>query len=120
MYRRFPGETKVCRIDFDASDVRLGEDLNQIQDENERQICYASRSSGSYQSSKTNCTTRENMLALAYAVKQFQFTFVGKSLRFALTMAPWNGYDLLRNGIIKSHGGWKSWQSTILLSHLKK
>ena len=66
-------------LDTDASDVGPGAVLSQIQDGVERPVAYVSRSL--IKSERTYCTTRKELLAIVYGLKQYKHYVLGTPLR---------------------------------------
>lgn len=65
-------------LDTDASDTGLGAVLSQIQDGVERPIAYASRSLNSAE--RNYCTTRKELLAVVYGLKQYRQFLLGRPI----------------------------------------
>ena len=65
-------------VDTDASDVGLGAVLSQVQDGEERVLCYASRSL--LRPEKNYCVTRRELLAVLFAVRKFK-AYLGGEVR---------------------------------------
>ena len=66
-------------LDTDACDIGLGAVLSQVQDGIERPIAYASRSLNKQE--KNYCTTRKELLAVVYGLKQYKHYVLGRPLR---------------------------------------
>ena len=66
----FPREDGLWYLDTDASDVRTGAVLSQVQDEEERVIAYVSKSLEG--SEHRYCTARKELLAVVRALKHFK------------------------------------------------
>lgn len=72
-----PREEGEFFLDCDASDVGLGAVLSQVQEGVERVISYAGRSLTKQE--RRYCTTRKEMLALVYGIRQFRCYLYGRS-----------------------------------------
>jgi hypothetical protein len=72
----YPNSTGVFILDVDASDVAIGAELLQIQDEQEKVIAYGSQSLNAAQ--RRYCTTRKELLALVVFLNHFRFYLLGR------------------------------------------
>jgi len=72
----YPDPTGAFILDVDASDVAIGAELSQIQDDQERVVAYASQSLSSTQ--RKYCTTRKELLALVTFMNHFRFYLLGR------------------------------------------
>ena len=63
-------------LDTDASDLAIGGELSQIQDEQERTIAYASAVLSVEQ--RRNCTTRKELLSVVKFTRQFRHYLFGR------------------------------------------
>ncbi|CAG2253707.1 unnamed protein product [Mytilus edulis] len=66
-------------VDTDASDFGIGAVLSQIQNEKEVVIAYSSRTLS--KSERNYCTTRKELLALVFFIKQYRHYLYGKKFR---------------------------------------
>jgi hypothetical protein len=66
-------------LDTDASNVALGAVLSQMQEGIEKPIAYASRSLS--KSERMYCTTRKELLAVVFGLKQYKHYVLGRPLR---------------------------------------
>src|SRR5208282_1522286 len=71
-----PIDDGVYYLDTDASDIGLGAVLSQMQDGVERPIAYASRSLNNAE--RIYCTTRKELLAVVYGLKQYRQYLLGR------------------------------------------
>jgi len=71
-----PIDDGVYYLDTDASDLGLGAVLSQMQDGVERPIAYASRSLNNAE--RIYCTTRKELLAIVYGLKQYRQYLLGR------------------------------------------
>ena len=73
-----PADVGQYYLDTDASDIGLGAVLSQIQDGVEKPIAYASRSLN--QAERNYCTTRKELLAVIYGLKQYRQYLLGRPI----------------------------------------
>jgi hypothetical protein len=71
-----PIDDGIYYLDTDASDIGLGAVLSQIQNNVERPIAYASRTLNAAE--RNYCTTRKELLAVIYGLKQYRQFLLGK------------------------------------------
>lgn len=71
-----PDFTEPFILDTDASDMAVGAVLSQIQDGEEKVICYASRCLS--KAERKYCVTRKELLAIVHFVKHFRHYLYGK------------------------------------------
>jgi RNase H-like domain found in reverse transcriptase/Integrase zinc binding domain/Integrase core domain len=71
-----PNDEGTFYLDTDASDQGLGAVLSQIQNDSERVIAYASRALNCAE--RNYCTTRKELLAVVYGLKQFRQYLIGR------------------------------------------
>ena len=71
-----PIDDGVYYLDTDASDIGLGAVLSQVQDGVEKLIAYASRSLNNAE--RIYCTTRKELLAVVYGLKQYRQYLLGR------------------------------------------
>ena len=74
----YPRPGRQLVVDTDASDVGLGAVLSQVQDGEERVLCYASRSL--LRPERNYCVTRRELLAVIFAVRKFK-AYLGGEVR---------------------------------------
>jgi len=74
-----PADDGQYLLDTDASDLGLGAVLSQIQDGEERVIAYASRTLS--KSEKNYETTRKELLAVIYGLKQYRQYLLGRPIQ---------------------------------------
>jgi hypothetical protein len=72
----YPNATGMFILDVDASDVAIGAELLQIQEDEERVIAYGSQSLTKAQ--QRYCTTRKELLALMTFLNHFRFYLLGR------------------------------------------
>ncbi|VDH91703.1 Hypothetical predicted protein [Mytilus galloprovincialis] len=75
----FPRSDCEFIVDTDASDFGIGAVLSQIQNEKEVVIAYSSRTLS--KSERNYCTTRKELLALVFFIKQYRHYLYGKKFR---------------------------------------
>ena len=73
----YPNSTGTFILDVDASDVAIGAELLQIQNDQERVIAYSSQSLAAAQ--RRYCTTRKELLSLVTFLNHFRFYLLGRS-----------------------------------------
>jgi predicted aspartyl protease len=73
-----PMDNATFILDTDASDIGLGAVLSQVQDGVERPLAYSSRSLN--RAEQNYCTTRKELLAVIYGLKQYRQFLLGRPI----------------------------------------
>ena len=102
----YPRPEGTLIVDTDASDVGLGAVLSQVQDGQERVLCYASRTLT--RPVRNYCVTRRELLAVILAVRKFK-AYLGEQVKLRTDLHTLRWLLNFKEPRDRLLAGWKSW-----------